>query len=436
MRVQSKLPWVSIENLSLHVGESVTIKGWLYNRRSSGKIHFLLVRDGAGIVQCVMSRSDVADEVFALGDDLTQESSLIVEGVLRADKRAPGGYELLVTDLRLVQRAVDYPITPKEHGVDFLVSRRHLWLRSQRQHLIMRVRATIIQAIRDFFDQEGFLLIDAPILTPSSCEGTTSLFELDYFGDKAYLSQSGQLYVEAAAMAFGKVYCFGPVFRAEKSKTRRHLMEFWMVEPEMAYFEHEDNLALQERFVSAIVQRVLAERRAELQSLERDTSLLEKVESPFPRITYDRALEILAENGVNKEWGDDFGAPDETLLASQFDRPVFIERFPSRCKPFYAQPAPDRPEVALCADLLAPEGYGEIIGGSQRVHDLDLLQRRLREIGLPQEDYEWYLDLRRYGSVPHSGFGLGIERTVAWLCGLQHVRETIPFPRMLERIYP
>ena len=434
--MQNDPKWTYIEDLNEHDDQLVTIKGWVYNRRSSGKIRFLLVRDGTGVVQCVATQSDLPSESFASIDHLAQESSVVVEGTVKADKRAPGGYELQLRDITLVHQSVDYPITPKEHGVDFLLSNRHLWLRSQRQQALMRVRAVILKSIRDFLDGQGFLEIDAPILTPNSVEGTTSLFEIDYFGDTAYLSQSGQLYVEAAALAFGRVYCFGPVFRAEKSKTRRHLMEFWMVEPEMAYFEHEDSLGLQERFVSAIVGDVLSECQDELASLERDTTLLEKTTTPFPRITYDEALEILARNGIDKEWGEDFGAPDETLLASQFDRPVFVERYPSSCKPFYAQPAPDRPEVALCDDLLAPEGYGEIIGGSQRVHDFDLLRRRLRESDLPENDYQWYLDLRRYGSVPHSGFGLGIERTVAWICGLQHVRETIPFPRMLDRIYP
>ena len=434
--MQNDPKWTYIEDLGKHNDELVTIKGWVHNRRSSGKVRFLLVRDGTGVVQCVATRRDLASEAFASIDHIAQETSIIVEGTVKADKRAPGGYELQLSDLTVVHESVDYPITPKEHGVDFLLSKRHLWLRSQRQQALMRVRAVIMRSIRDFLDEQGFLEIDAPILTPNSVEGTTSLFEIDYFGDTAYLSQSGQLYVEAAALAFGRVYCFGPVFRAEKSKTRRHLMEFWMVEPEMAYFEHEDSLGLQERFVSAVVGEVLSECEDELASLERDTTLLEKTTPPFPRITYDEAVAILARNGIDKEWGDDFGAPDETLLASQFDRPVFVERFPSSCKPFYTQPAPDRPEVALCDDLLAPEGYGEIIGGSERVHDFELLRRRLRESELPEDDYQWYLDLRRYGSVPHSGFGLGIERTVAWICGLQHVRETIPFPRMLDRIYP
>lgn len=434
--MQNDPNWTYVEDLGKHNDELVTIKGWVYNRRSSGKVRFLLVRDGTGLVQCVATRWDLAPEVFESIDHIAQESAVEVEGTVNADKRAPGGYELQLSDLTVVHESVDYPITPKEHGVDFLLSKRHLWLRSQRQQALMRVRAVILRSIRNFLDDQGFLEIDAPILTPNSVEGTTSLFEIDYFGDTAYLSQSGQLYVEAAALAFGRVYCFGPVFRAEKSKTRRHLMEFWMVEPEMAYFEHEDNLRLQERFVSAVVGDALSKCQDELDSLERDTTLLEKTKPPFPRITYDEALEILARNGIAKEWGEDFGAPDETLLASQFERPVFVERFPSISKPFYAQPAPDRPEVALCADLLAPEGYGEIIGGSQRVHDFNLLRDRLRENELPEDDYQWYLDLRRYGSVPHSGFGLGIERTVAWICGLQHVRETIPFPRMLDRIYP
>jgi len=432
----SSLNWVYVADIGRHVGEQVTLKGWLYNKRSKGKLHFLLVRDGTGIIQCVVSRADVSPEAFAAGDQMGQESSLIVTGVVRADDRAPGGYELSATDVRPVSITNDYPITPKEHGVDFLMSRRHLWLRSSHQHAALRVRAEIVRAIRQHLDDQGFTLIDTPILTPSACEGTTNLFETTYFDQKAYLSQSGQLYAEAAAMAFGKVYTFSPAFRAEKSKTRRHLIEFWIVEPEMAYFEHDDNLRVQEDLVTATVRSVLERRGAELRLLERDTRLLERIEPPFPRITYDEALAILKRHGEEVPWGEDFGATHETILASEFDRPVFVERFPVSVKPFYMEPDPVRPEVALCDDLLAPEGYGEIIGGSQRIHDLKLLEQRIAEHNLPRDDYEWYLDLRRYGSVPHSGFGMGLERTVAWICGIEHVRETIPFPRLLYRIYP
>ncbi len=430
------MDWVDISDVGAHEGQDVTLKGWLYNKRSSGKIHFLLIRDGTGLMQAVVSRADVAPEVFEAASRLTQESSVVVSGRVRADSRSPGGYELGVADLRIVQLAESYPITPKEHGVDFLMSHRHLWLRSPRQQAILRIRSTIINTIRRYLDERGFVLVDSPILTPSACEGTTTLFETTYFDQKAYLSQSGQLYLEAAAMALGKVYCFGPAFRAEKSKTRRHLIEFWIVEPEVAYFEHEDNLRLQEELVSHVVQTVLRERRDDLAKIGRDLAALEKVRAPFPRITYDEALALLRQNGFEQAWGDDFGAPEETFLASQYERPLFVERYPARVKAFYMQPDPERPEVALCDDLLAPEGYGEIIGGSQRIHDLALLEQRLDEHHLPREAYDWYLDLRRYGSVPHSGFGLGIERTVAWICGLEHVRETIPFPRLLYRLYP
>ena len=428
--------WVYISDVGNHEGQDITLKGWLYNKRSSGKLHFLQVRDGSGTIQAVVSKADVSPDAFDAAGRLTQELSVQITGKVRADQRAPGGYELTVTDVEPVQIAQEYPITPKEHGVDFLMDRRHLWLRSSRQHAIMRVRSTIISAIRRFFEERDFVAIDSPILTSSACEGTTTLFETTYFEEKAYLSQSGQLYLEAAAMALGKVYCFGPAFRAEKSKTRRHLIEFWICEPEVAFAEHEDNLRLQEDLVSHIAQTVLAERRPELERLERDLSKLEVVKTPFPRISYDRALEMLREHGIEKEWGEDFGAPDETYLANQFDRPVIVEKYPTKAKAFYMQPDPDRPEVVLCDDMLAPEGYGEIIGGSQRIHDLALLEQRIEEHGLPKEDYDWYLDLRRYGSVPHSGFGLGLERTVAWICGLDHVRETIPFPRMLYRLYP
>lgn len=430
------MDWVYIRDVGKHVGEQVTLKGWLYNKRSKGKLHFLLVRDGTGVIQSVVSKADVSAESFEAGDRLTQESSLEIDGVVRADARAPGGHELAVTAIRPIQIADDYPISLKDHGVDFLMSHRHLWLRSSRQHAILSIRAEIVRAIRKHLDDNSFTLVDSPFLTPAACEGTTTLFETDYFDGKAYLSQSGQLYAEAAAMAFGKVYTFGPAFRAEKSKTRRHLQEFWMVEPEMAFFEHEDNLKVQEELVTAVVQAVLKHRSAELKAIERDTTKLERVEPPFPRISYDQALDILKAKGEELPWGSDFGGPHETILAEQFDKPLFVERFPSALKPFYMQPDPARPEVALCDDLLAPEGYGEIIGGSERAHDLALLEKRFDEHELPRETYDWYLDLRRYGSVPHSGFGMGIERTVAWICGLEHVRETIPFPRLLYRMYP
>ncbi|HHW09043.1 MAG TPA: asparagine--tRNA ligase [Firmicutes bacterium] len=427
---------VYIEDLSGHVGEEVTVKGWLYNKRSGGKIQFLLVRDGTGIVQAVMLKNEVSPAHFELAEKLTQESSIEVTGLVRTDQRAPGGVELTVTSLALVHLAQEYPITPKEHGIEFLMDHRHLWLRSSRQHAILRIRSEIIRLCRQFFDERGFTLVDSPILTPASVEGTTTLFETDYFEEKAYLSQSGQLYAEAAAMALGKVYCFGPTFRAEKSKTRRHLMEFWMIEPEVAYNTSADNMALQEAFVSFVVQEVLKRRRAELAVLERDVNKLAGVVPPFPRLSYDEAVAVLKENGSDIQWGDDFGADDETLLSSRYDKPLIVYNYPAAIKAFYMQPDPQRPEVALCNDMLAPEGYGEIIGGGQRIHELELLEERIRQHGLPEENYRWYLDLRRYGSVPHAGFGMGIERFVAWICGLHHVRETIPFPRLLNRIYP
>ena len=430
---------ICVQDIASHVGEEVTVKGWLYNKTDKGKLQFLLVRDGTGIVQGVVFKGNVEPETFEAARRVSQESSLIVTGTVRADSRAPGipgGYELLVSGLQIVQLAKDYPITPKEHGVDFLMQHRHLWLRSSRQWAIMRIRAEVVRAIRDWLDSHGFVNVDAPILTPSSCEDTTTLFETDYFGEPAYLTQSGQLYNEAAIMAFGKVYCFGPTFRAEKSKTRRHLMEFWMVEPEMAYADLEDCMRVEEEFVTYIVQRVLERRQGELRLLGRDTSKLEKVAPPFPRLSYDEAVEILNREGVSIEWGDDFGAPHETALAQRFEKPLFVHHYPTQCKAFYMEPEPDRPEVCRSVDLLAPEGYGEIIGGGQRISDLKLLEQRIREHNLPRQAYEWYLDLRRYGSVPHAGFGLGVERTVAWICGIHHIRETIPFPRMLERIYP
>ena len=432
----SDAPWVYIEDIGRHDGETVTLKGWLYNRRSSGKLHFLLLRDGTGILQCVVFKKDVTPETFALADHLPQESSLIVTGTVRRDERAPLGYELGVTQLELVQQAEEYPITPKEHGVAFLLDHRHLWVRSARQHAVLRIRAEVVRACREYFDTRGFVLFDSPILTPAACEGTTTLFETPYFDEKAYLTQSGQLYVEAGALAFGKVYCFGPTFRAEKSKTRRHLMEFWMVEPEVAFMDLAGDMDLAEDFVASIVARVLATRRRELEVLERDIGVLEKVRKPFPRLTYAQALELLREKGVSVEWGADFGGDDETAISSSFDRPVLVHRYPIECKAFYMKADPADPRVALCVDMLAPEGYGEIIGGGQREDDLETLRSKVRQHGLPEDAFGWYLDLRRYGSVPHAGFGMGIERVVAWLCGLPHVRETVPFPRMLERLRP
>jgi asparaginyl-tRNA synthetase len=431
------MPRIYIEDLSQHIGQEVQLQGWLYHKRSSGKIRFLLLRDGTGIIQCVMVKGSIPDEIFSKFDELTQESSFSVTGKIRKDDRAPGGYELELSDLRVIQIAKDYPITPKEHGVEFLADRRHLWLRSSRQHAIMRVRHAIIKAIRDFFDGRGFTLIDSPILTPNAVEGTTTLFETEYFDlGKAYLTQSGQLYAEAAAMAFGKVYCFGPTFRAEKSKTRRHLSEFWMVEPEVAFNDLNDNMELAEEFLEYIVQTVLRQREAELKVLERNTALLQNVKKPLPRISYDEAVEILKKKGVAFEWGNDFGGTDETVISEQFDRPVMVHRYPAKVKAFYMKRDPKNPQLALALDVLAPEGYGEIIGGSQREDDLEALLERIKEHNLPQQAFEWFLDLRRYGSVPHAGFGLGVERTVAWICGLDHVRETIPFPRMIYRLTP
>ncbi len=426
----------TVEGIGAHEGRTVTLRGWLAARRSSGKIHFLQVRDGTGTIQCVMGRNDVAPDVFTLADHLPQESSLEVTGVVRADRRAPIGFELGVTDLRVLQRSAEYPITPKEHGVDFLLSHRHLWVRSSRQHAVLRVRAEVERACRDYLDAHGFLPFDAPILTPSACEGTTSLFPVEYFGETAYLTQSGQLYAEAGALAFGKVYCFGPTFRAEKSKTRRHLTEFWMVEPEMAFAGLDEDMDLAEDFLESVVQRVLERRAAELRVLERDTARLERVRKPFPRLAYAEALEILRRKGFPVEWGADFGGDEETALSAEFDRPVLVHRYPVEAKAFYMKADPADPRVALCVDVLAPEGYGEVIGGGQREDDLATLEGKIAAHGLPREAFEWYLDLRRYGSVPHAGFGMGIERCVAWLCGLHHVRETIPFPRMLERMRP
>jgi len=430
-------PAVYIKDLSKHVGEEVTLKGWLYNKRSSGKIKFLILRDGSGYTQCVVVKNNVSDEVFEIADKITQESSFEVRGKVRAESRAIGGYELDVTDLKLISLSQDYPITPKEHGIEFLMDNRHLWVRSKKQVAILKIRHRIVKAIRDFFDSHGFTLFDPPIITPNACEGTSTLFELDYFDlGKAYLTQSGQLYAESGAMALGKVYSFGPTFRAEKSKTRRHLTEFWMVEPEMAFYDLNDNMDLAEEFLEYVVQTVLEDKKEELKELERDTSKLEKVVRPFPRITYDEAVEILKKNGVDFQWGNDFGGGDETIISEQFDRPVMVHHYPAEVKAFYMKRDPENPKLALAVDVLAPEGYGEIIGGSQREDDLNLLIERIKEHNLPQEYFEWYLDLRRYGSVPHSGFGLGLERTVSWICGLEHLREAIPFPRMIYRNTP
>ncbi len=427
---------IDISHVAEHVGEEVELEGWVYNKRSSGSLVFLIVRDGTGFIQAVAVKGEIPDEDFQRCDDLTQESSVVVTGMVKADKRAPGGYELAVTGVRPIHIAEEYPISLKKHGVDFLMDWRHLWLRTPRQVAILRIRHEIIGAIRDFLDGREFVLVDAPILTPAACEGTTTLFSTDYFDSTAYLSQSGQLYMEAAAMALGKVYCFGPTFRAEKSKTRRHLTEFWMVEPEMAWVDLDGNLKLQEELISYVIQRVLEERKNELEAVERDTGKLENINPPFPRISYDEAVDILNKCGVEFEWGNDFGGGDETILAEQFELPVFVHRYPTDIKAFYMKPDPLRPEVCLSADLLAPEGYGEIIGGGQRIDDPGLLAARIKEHSLPEEAYAWYMDLRKFGSVPHSGFGLGIERIVAWICGIDHIRETIPFPRLLNRIYP
>lgn len=431
---------IAIAQAGDHVGEIVTVPGWLYNLRKSGKIVFPILRDGTGVMQCVAVKSQLPEALFETIKELTQESSIVVTGKVRAEPRAPGGYEMDVEAVEVVQRVPEadpYPITPKEHGIDFLMDHRHLWLRSRRQHAVLRVRHEVIKAIRDYFDSNGFTLIDTPIFTPAACEGTTTLFEVDYFdGEKVYLTQSGQLYNEATAMAFGKVYTFGPTFRAEKSKTRRHLTEFWMVEPEMAYATLEDVKRVAEELVVFVVGRVLENRRSELETLERDILKLESVTAPFPRITYDEAVASLQRKGSEIQWGGDFGGTDETLLGEDYDRPVMVDRYPTAIKAFYMQPDPERPEVALGVDVLAPEGYGEIIGGGQRIHDLNLLLRRIEEHGLPKEAFDWYIDLRKYGSVPHGGFGMGVERCVAWICGLEHVRETIAFPRMLYRTRP
>ena len=427
---------VYIRDVSAHVGREISIRGWLYNKTHKGRLWFLLVRDGTGVIQSVLFKGNVAPEVFEAAEALTQESSLRITGTVRRDQRAPGGYELDATAMEVVQIAQSYPITPKEHGTSFLMDHRHLWLRSSRQHAILRIRHQLIKAARDFFDGRGFVLVDTPILTPVACEGTTNLFPVKYFDTPAYLSQSGQLYSEASCMAFGKVYCFGPTFRAEKSKTRRHLMEFWMVEPEVAYADLDDIMVLAEEFVSYLVAEALREGEEELSILGRDTGPLEKVTRPFPRLTYAEAFDLLEQEGSETPRGADLGGTDETIVSSRFDRPVLVHRYPAAVKGFYMEPDPENPDLALCMDMLAPEGYGEIIGGSQRIHDYDLLMERVREHDLPAEPLSWYLDLRKYGSVPHSGFGLGIERVLSWICGIPHVRETIPFPRMLHRLFP
>jgi asparaginyl-tRNA synthetase len=425
-----------IREVGQYVGQSVRIGCWLHNKRSSGKIQFLQLRDGTGFIQAVVVKNEVTEDVWNSASALTQESSLYLIGTVREEPRSASGYELSVSGIEVLQITENYPITPKEHGVDFLMDHRHLWLRAPRQRAILTIRGQIIKAVRQFFDCNGFTAVDPPILTPSSCEGTTNLFHTKYFDEDAYLSQSGQLYMEAAAMALGRVYSFGPTFRAEKSKTRRHLIEFWMIEPEMAFIEHEESLRIQERFISFIVQYVLENCKNELKTLERDVNKLENILAPFPRITYDDAIQWLQDHNYEITWGDDFGAPHETAIAESYDRPVFITHYPTSLKAFYMKPDPQRPDVVLCADLIAPEGYGEIIGGSQRIDDPELLKERYKEHELSEEAYRWYLDLRQYGSVPHSGFGLGLERTVAWICGLEHVRETIAFPRLLYRLYP
>ncbi len=427
---------VYISDLKNHVGQTVTIKGWLYNNRSSGKIQFMQIRDGTGVVQGVLVAKEVGEVLFKTCDRIPQESSIIVTGTVREDKRAPSGFELTLSDVKLVQESQPYPIALQAHGTGFLIENRHLWLRSKKQAATLRVRAEIIKAIRTFFDSRGFVLVDAPILTPAACEGTSTLFEVGYFDDKAYLTQSGQLYMEAAAMALGKVYCFGPTFRAEKSKTRKHLTEFWMMEPEIAYADLDDVMQLSEEMIVFIVQEVLQNRQEDLKTLERDTKPLAKIKSPFPRVSYDEMVKLLNQWGHKFEWGNDLGAPEETLLGEKYEQPVMIHRYPADCKAFYMDPDPKNSKLALCVDVIAPEGFGELIGGSQRISDLKLLEERIKQHNLPREAFQWYLDLRQYGSVPHAGFGLGLERTVAWLCGSQHIRECIPFPRMLYRIYP
>jgi asparaginyl-tRNA synthetase len=430
------MKWVYIEDIGGYKDQEVELRGWVYNKRSSGKVRFILIRDGTGILQTTVFGSDKDDPLFRKFDGLTQESSIILRGKVREEKRAPHGYELNVQDIEVIQLTQDYPITPKEHSTPFLMEHRHLWLRSQKQHAVLQVRAEVVKAIRDFFDGRGFRLMDTPILTPSACEGTTTLFETEYFDQKAYLSQSGQLYNEATSMAFGKVYCFGPTFRAERSKTRKHLIEFWMVEPEVAFATFDEIIELGEDLVLFVIERVLMKRRQDLEVLERDTKPLEQITKPFPHLHYEKVLPLLQEKGSAIEWGNDFGAPEEAIISELYASPVVITHFPAQIKAFYMQPAPDRPDLALGADFLASEGHGEIIGGGQRIHDYALLEQRIKENKLPREAYEWYLDLRKYGSVPHSGFGLGVERLLGWICRIKHIRETIPFPRLLYRIYP
>jgi len=428
--------YISIKDVAGYENQEVMIQGWIYNKRSSGKLRFLLVRDGSETIQCVVFKGNVSEETFERADQLQQESSCRITGKVSKDERSPIGFEIQVSEIEIIQIGEEYPISKKEHGVDFLMDNRHLWLRSTRQHAIMRIRHEIIRAAREFFDIRDFILIDTPIFTPNAAEGTTTLFSTEYFGREAFLTQSGQLYGEAAAMAFGKIYCFGPTFRAEKSKTRRHLTEFWMIEPEVAFYDLQDDMRLAEDFITHIVQRVLENRRPELEKLERDISKLETIKVPFPRVHYDEAVKILKETGVDFKYGDDFGAADETVISSKYDRPVIVHHYPAAIKAFYMKRDPDHPEQALAMDVLAPEGYGEIIGGSQREDDYQTLLTRIREHHLPEEAFQWYLDLRRYGSVPHAGFGLGIERTVTWICGINHLREAIPFPRLMQRIYP
>lgn len=435
--LEEELVKTTINQVKNYLNKEVTIGGWLANKRSSGKIAFLQLRDGTGFIQGVVVKAEVTEEVFTIAKGLSQESSVYVTGTIVEDTRSPFGYEMQVKNIEVIHEAVDYPITPKEHGTEFLMDHRHLWLRSKRQHAVMKIRNEIIRATYEFFNDNGFIKIDPPILTATSAEGTTDLFHTEYFDQEAYLSQSGQLYLEAAAMAFGKVFSFGPTFRAEKSKTRRHLIEFWMMEPEMAFVEHEESLEVQENYITYIAQSVLKNCELELKTLDRDLDKLKSIQAPFPRITYDEAIKILKEKGFDDiEWGDDFGAPHETAISEDFDKPVFITHYPAELKAFYMKPDPERPEVVLCADLIAPEGYGEIIGGSQRIDDFELMEERYQTHNLTGESYQWYLELRKYGSVPHSGFGVGLERTVAWFSGVKHVRETIPFPRLLNRLYP
>jgi asparaginyl-tRNA synthetase len=428
---------IMIHEMPNHAGETVRIGGWLANKRSSGKIAFLQLRDGSGFVQGVVVKEVVGEDIFAKAKSMTQESSLYITAEVTVDERSTFGYELQVKDIEVIHEAVDYPITPKEHGTEFLMDHRHLWLRSRKQHAVMKIRDEVIRATYEFFHMNGFVKVDPPILTGSSPEGTSELFKTKYFDEDAFLSQSGQLYMEAAAMALGKVFSFGPTFRAEKSKTRRHLIEFWMIEPEMAFVEFEESLVVQEQYVTHVIQSVLQNCPIELERLDRDLSKLEKIQAPFPRISYDDAIKFLNDNGFDDiKWGEDFGAPHETAIAESYDMPVFITHYPIGIKPFYMQPHPDRDDVVLCADLIAPEGYGEIIGGSERVHDYELMKQRIKEHNLDESAYEWYLDLSKYGAVPHSGFGLGLERTVAWISGVEHVREKIPIPRLLNRLYP